>query len=766
MKRADYDAYLESVRPEWDRFVRNQRLGREGKARLVDDPEATAEGQGQGGEGSSGSLQDGSEEGRVRGRKKLPPLSAVPQVFFGEEFNLGNPYTFDLVTERYKSGVTSPGAGQGGELSGYDVALNAMLQEKLSYYSDVVEQHLILEISARSTSFFAALGNLQDLSAEASGCLSRIYELREELRKVDEGQAKKGLRIVQAQSRRRGIRETERAVQAVRELVERREMVRLLVQQGEYEEALDLMDDIRSVLDSRPDVEEHEGGDMFSGAANGAEVAPALRLPSTVLEDGDEDRSGESSHDRGLYIDLTSVKSITSMRPQLVELSESIATSLQQELLSILSADITDRIERPSDDAEPKPEPTASAASGTGADSLSAPRSETDNPASPVSPTARPPASPFGNVARPLSQRDKVLRARIAPLLVGLVRTGGAERALSAYRDVALTAARGVLRTHVPAELQLAPLLEDDDAKAEQRAPATVERLRSIEHAQFLELAQKLFDVLLACIVAVDAHGKLILRALDEHNAQLLITGPTSHSSDDASNGAGPVAPIMPPGVPASLPATLADIVHSTAELAHARASRLLALRSAQHAALDLPSFLGLFQLCWSFVLRSELICRRMIVGLRGAALGQAKGFLAGFHRVRIEAAAKAVEEETWAQAEVPEPTQTEVARIVESAVEDPPAFIVVASSAEGSADSLGGARGDKVDSMARTLEIEGRNYFVVAASLHVLRLLGEYLRVVVNLPLLTTEAMGRVIEFLKVSKGWKDLRFVLLSCC
>lgn len=45
---------------------------------------------------------------------------------------------------------------------------------------------------------------------------------------------------------------------------------------------------------------------------------------------------------------------------------------------------------------------------------------------------------------------------------------------------------------------------------------------------------------------------------------------------------------------------------------------------------------------------------------------------------------------------------------------------------------------------------IDERTYFVVSATAEVLVLLLDYLRVVVNLSLLTTDTMGRVIEFLK----------------
>ena len=69
----------------------------------------------------------------------------------------------------------------------------------------------------------------------------------------------------------------------------------------------------------------------------------------------------------------------------------------------------------------------------------------------------------------------------------------------------------------------------------------------------------------------------------------------------------------------------LTDILSSAAELANARASKVVSVRAEQHTALDLPSFCELFNESWDFVVKSEVICRRMIVGLRGTIVSQVR---------------------------------------------------------------------------------------------------------------------------------------------
>lgn len=69
----------------------------------------------------------------------------------------------------------------------------------------------------------------------------------------------------------------------------------------------------------------------------------------------------------------------------------------------------------------------------------------------------------------------------------------------------------------------------------------------------------------------------------------------------------------------------LFDILSSAAELANILSSKLLSARAEQHTKLELQEFVELFNESWAFVVRCEVICRRMIVGLRGVVVGQVR---------------------------------------------------------------------------------------------------------------------------------------------
>ncbi len=726
-RKADYAPYLAQIRPEWDRFVRSQRQGRSGKAKLGEaalEEEGESRQEDQGADSSRFSLDRSSLRPPKQTRTRLPSLEAVPKVYFEEDFSLSSPHVFGRVVE-----ATDQAAGQDASADGFEPALNQILQEKLSYYSDIIEQHLIVEIGARSSSFFAALSNLQDLSAEADSCLTKVDSLREELSAIDENQAKKGLQLVLRQSKRRELGQMQSALQQVKELTDRRDMVDLLVKQGEFEEALDLMESIRSMLKQ-------------STSSSSAE--------------------GDGS------IDISKVPALAGIVPGFSKHDTHISTALRQELLNVLGMELRDRIAEPSTvPTVEKPSPAdqrsirrqrhksmrnsisiaASQLNANGSKSLF--ESEGDATQAAVKRIPKTPES--------IEEKNDALRKRIRGLVLGLVRTHGIERTVREYEGVAAELLQSVAKSHIEGmSEQLVSLLSQKDAPADSQlaTDAAATKLREASHENFLEQAYTFFEALLEGIAGMAAQMRVVLLLLHEaaHDST-----PNGNAALPPSNGQGMSRYDMPEGVSPSTPSLVSEILHSTGEAAHALVSRLISIRSEQHSKLSLRDFLAMFRLCWSFVLRSELTNKRMITGLRGTLLNQAKAFLVAFHFQRVAAAAKAVEEERWEPVSVPAQAQKEVDRMVGSATQDPADFIILADEDEEEGEEgavkdkpANGKEESQAPEASKTLRIEDREYFVVGATLDVLTLLGEYLRMIVNLPLLTTEAMTRVVEFLK----------------
>ncbi|RFU35253.1 hypothetical protein B7463_g1084, partial [Scytalidium lignicola] len=183
------------------------------------------------------------------------PLSTIPNVYFDEDFHLENPRTFDVVSERSEVIRPSPGTtddhktGNGASVGPRKaLATNAILQEKLSWYMDTIEIHLIASISTASSSFFAALGSLRELHSEAANSVAQIKALRKELQQLDKEVAVGGLNIVNKRRRMENIKQLSYAVQQLKQIVQNIAACEKLVDNGEVEKALDAIDTLESLI--------------------------------------------------------------------------------------------------------------------------------------------------------------------------------------------------------------------------------------------------------------------------------------------------------------------------------------------------------------------------------------------------------------------------------------------------------------------------------------------------------------------------------------
>lgn len=158
-------------------------------------------------------------------------------MFFDPNFDIANPSSWAEVMDGSKSRPGTPSSSKG---KGRDDGV----QDTLSTHLDKLERHLVHEITLRSSSFFSALTNLQDLNSESSSCLKRISDLKSALGDVGGKQAKKGLQIIVAQARLRALRVTEGGIKRVAELDEILRVARGLADGGDWSGALGCVEDV------------------------------------------------------------------------------------------------------------------------------------------------------------------------------------------------------------------------------------------------------------------------------------------------------------------------------------------------------------------------------------------------------------------------------------------------------------------------------------------------------------------------------------------
>uniref|UniRef100_A0A1J3HUP2 Vacuolar protein sorting-associated protein 54, chloroplastic n=1 Tax=Noccaea caerulescens TaxID=107243 RepID=A0A1J3HUP2_NOCCA len=157
-------------------------------------------------------------------------LREVPSLYFKEDFALEDGATFRSACPF--SSLTE----------------NLALQEKLSQYLDVVELHLVKEISVRSDSFFEAQGELQDLNVRiVEGC-SRIRELKETIQLLDKNLVDSARQIQELSSTRINMLELQRKLRLILYVNQALSALKLLVASADCAGALDITDDLQNLL--------------------------------------------------------------------------------------------------------------------------------------------------------------------------------------------------------------------------------------------------------------------------------------------------------------------------------------------------------------------------------------------------------------------------------------------------------------------------------------------------------------------------------------
>ena len=193
-----YDAYLKSITPLYEGFLATQ---------------ASAS--------SATSLGEYDLDQPGPSSHNLTSLDTVPSQFFEPSFDLSDPSIWSAV-----------------------INSDNPQRDALSIHLDTLESHLIHEITLRSTSFFSALSNLQDLHSESASCLSRISDLQDALQEVGEKQALKGIQVLDTEEELRVLRVTEQGVHAVSELEELLRVTKGSVEAGDWAGGLGCLGDM------------------------------------------------------------------------------------------------------------------------------------------------------------------------------------------------------------------------------------------------------------------------------------------------------------------------------------------------------------------------------------------------------------------------------------------------------------------------------------------------------------------------------------------
>lgn len=227
VKAQDFDRYLEMVGPQYAKIALRNQLTEASLQAFIEQVESSSDHLGVLGHG----------------------LALVPKVYFEDAFQLDNPRVFEQVVENRQL-LASPEDTSTlvVSMAGDDLASNTRLQEQLSLYLDLVEIHLIHEISNTLDLFFSAIGDVRAIEEEVRACSVAADAISTQLALVETQEAREGQAILSTMRRVQNVGVLERAVARVQQVVEAAEAAQRHLDSLEHRECLSRIEEAHAVL--------------------------------------------------------------------------------------------------------------------------------------------------------------------------------------------------------------------------------------------------------------------------------------------------------------------------------------------------------------------------------------------------------------------------------------------------------------------------------------------------------------------------------------
>jgi vacuolar protein sorting-associated protein 54 len=665
-----------------------------------------------------GPLRRSSSGFSKKGTHGPPPLSTIPNVYFEEEFHLENPRTFDVVSERSEVVRPTPGSANGNATAPRKaLATNAILQEKLSWYMDTVEIHLINSISTASTSFFTALGSLRELHSEAADSVDRIKALRRELEALDEEIATTGMHVVQKKRRRENMQQLNDAILQLKKIVDGVSACESLVDAGEIEKALSNIDILEKLTAG-------EISDMVGS---------------------------ESIECKGMQlIDLRGATALQSVTDDLNTLRFRIGKAYESKFINILISDLRRHITTVSSQETLLRWSSASMRARGGH-------------------SREPSAFPTY-----LASTDE-LRAAILPNVLGLHRAKHIAIAASAYREVVLREIRNIVRRPLPSSndddnesmMSVSTTSGGKHLSNQQKSSILARNLRALEPEDAEELLTNIY-------VGVTE----ILRRLTTQVKVLLDVASSVGNPQGASGLKSPPirSPLASPGMEKQKldmssfeiqdeihkSIDLANLLGQAVDVAHDKIVKVLRVRSEQSTKLSLIWFLRYFTLNLHFANECEAISGRSGSTLKNLVNGHIKDFVQQHGDSEKKKLAQGMESDQWNAKDFSENDATLLNCILESSTKDAAAWsegikiwipytsedvLNGAAEAAGTASQANGTSKEK----AHAATIDTENFLLTQSAILCMEGVTHFLHLITGIPNMTLDIAMSLVSYFQL---------------
>jgi vacuolar protein sorting-associated protein 54 len=666
--------------------------------------------------------------GSKRGRPSVTPLSTIPNVYFDDNFHLENPRTFDIVSER--SDVVRPvRSTSSGDVHAADepqpaarkaLATNAILQEKLSWYMDTVEVHLISAISTASTSFFAALGSLRQLQTEASESVAQIKELREDLRRLDEQMAIGGLKVVDMKRRRENLNRLANAVDQLQAVIYGVSHCDEAVEKGELDIAMARLEIIERLITGVLDTSDSATTSWFH-----------VRPPRNI-------------------IDLRGLRALDVVFEGMHEMKFRIGKGFEVRFVELLLADLRQHVKvTPSHDTLERWVAAAQKARGTNQ------KGKTTLPS--------------------YLHTSNEFRVGLRASLYGLSEAQFTNQAAATFRDAIVKEMKIIIRAYLPSS-------SDDDAESmtsvstrggrghsqQDKNSILARNIRAMDAADSEEFFTNIFTDIGEALRRLSTLVKVLLDVTSGVSTPPVSAGglrsprsPYMENLDSyMSNGHAAVA-TNDLQMELMQALDLSSLLGQAVDAAQTQITKLLKVRSEATASLPLERFLRYFKLCRLFADECEAVSGRSGSALKAVVNNHITDFVSKFGDFEKQDLAKAMDSDRWEPRDFDAEDTEVLARILKGMESDPPTWAEAGDvlrelkepTTNGTA-ATNGTSDEKPKEKGKSTTpaiVDEEKYIISNSSTIVLRGIERFEILLSAIPSMTAEVSASLCEYLKL---------------
>lgn len=654
-----------------------------------------------------------SSGGLSRGQG-ITPLATIPPLYFEEDFHLENPRTFDVVSE--KSEIIRPPKATNGAVTELPppgrkvLATNAILQEKLSWYMDTVEIHLISSISTASKSFFTALGSLRELHSEASDSVKRIQVLRRDLQKIDREMALGGLKIVNLRRRRENIRMLSDAVSQLCDVVESVSRCEQLVDNGDIEQAADGLEEVEKLMAGK-----HVGGHPSEG--------------------------NEPSEQKRAVVDLRGIKALEGASDDLKLLRSRIGAGYESRFLNELLGDLRQHVESVPSDA------TLQRWGSSFQRQRGVQRS--------------------GAAASPAYMTfDDQLRSRLLTQLTGLARTRHTAPAATSFKTAVLREMKGLIRKHMPSS-------SDDDTESmvsvststsqqltqQEKSSILARNLRAMDLEDAYDMLSRVYTGVSESLRRLSVQVKVLLdiaSGLEESSTTSSKSRSTSPNPRSMESGRRPrsTSELAQDEILQIL--DMSSLLGQAVDIAQSQITKVLKVRSEQASYLPKEDFLKYFTLNRLFADECEAISGRSGTTLKTVVGNQIREFIVRFGESQRHGLVEVMDSDRWDARDFGDAENSILTRILDASTRDIEVWTDASkiwlpedkeNSNENGTGPVNGSGKDKT----RTAEIDEQKYIVSESAVAMMRSIEDFQFLMANIPNMMQDITSGLLESLKL---------------